>query len=238
VSADESPYDVDVRNDLSGADYSAPDRVVGLDGKSYPATRTNNQRNPALEHLTLEELEEWNNLAAGLHFRHDLRRVVHLRSEARSRAVQRQRHAAHVAVKRLESTGDTSDEEIKIQHDTAVLYKKLTGLIAAGHLRWDDHKGDWVKRPVLTRTDNRPPAYTSDELLDRFDKVRRNGRGWTGRCPAHNDRNPSLAIAEGDKGWLLKCWANCDFRDIVAAAPCWLLMVTFEAGQPSILEGR
>ena len=29
--------------------------------------------------------------------------------------------------------------------------------------------------------------------------ARRNGKGcWTARCPAHDDRNPSLSIADGD----------------------------------------
>lgn len=177
------------------------------------------ETNPALEHLTLEELEEWNNLAVGLHFRHDLPRVVRLRSEARGRAVQRQRHHAHAAAKRVESTADASPEEIKIQHDTAVLYEKLTSLTDAGHLRWSDYESDWAKRPVITRTDqNRPPAYTETELLDRFDKVRRSGKGWTARYTAHEDSRPSLSISSGNKGWLIKCWANCDFRDIVAAA--------------------
>ena len=109
-------------------------------------------------------------------------------------------------------------DEIRVQHDTAKLYARITRLIAAGKLRWDDYKSDWVPRPTFTRTDStRPPSYTTEELLSRFDKVRRHGKGWTGRCPAHTDKHPSLAIAEGDKGWLLKCWAGCTFTDIVAA---------------------
>jgi hypothetical protein len=37
------------------------------------------------------------------------------------------------------------------------------------------------------------------------------------RCPAHEDRTPSLAVSEGDKGVLIHCWAGCDPRFIVEA---------------------
>jgi hypothetical protein len=172
--------------------------------------------NPAPE--SLADLEDWASFTAGLHFRHDLVRVVRLRSEARGRAAQRQRRHARGAVQRIQPNRLTTDE-LEVQRETAKLYAQLTRLTDAGKLRWSDDKSDWVKRPVISRTDqNRPPAYTETELLDRFDKVRRSGKGWTARCTAHEDRHPSLAITEGDKGWLLKCWAGCDFADIVAGA--------------------
>lgn len=39
----------------------------------------------------------------------------------------------------------------------------------------------------------------------------RTGNGWTARCPAHEDRNPSLSIREGREGRVLvKCFAGCD----------------------------
>ena len=172
--------------------------------------------NPAPE--SLADLEDWASFTAGLHFRHDLVRVVRLRGEARRRAVQRQRCHARGAAQRTQPNRLTADE-LEVQRETAKLYAQLTRLTDAGKLRWSDDKSDWVKRPVITRTDqNRLPAYTEDELLARFDKVRRSGKGWTARCTAHEDRRPSLSISSGDKGWLIKCWANCDFRDIVAAA--------------------
>jgi hypothetical protein len=47
-------------------------------------------------------------------------------------------------------------------------------------------------------------------LLSRLPDAKRNGKGWTARCPAHDDRNPSLSIAEGDDGRvLLHCHAGC-----------------------------
>jgi len=55
-------------------------------------------------------------------------------------------------------------------------------------------------------------------FLDRLEKVRSNGKGWTARCPAHDDRNPSLSIGEGDDGQvLLKCHAGCETESVVAA---------------------
>ena len=57
-----------------------------------------------------------------------------------------------------------------------------------------------------------------DNLLDRLDGVRRAGKGWIARCPAHDDGNPSLAIAEGDNGVVLvRCHAGCELHQITAA---------------------
>lgn len=49
-------------------------------------------------------------------------------------------------------------------------------------------------------------------------KPHKNGSGWTSLCPAHEDSNPSLSIADSPTGTiLLKCHAGCDFKTIVAA---------------------
>ncbi len=192
----------------------------GAASQPFVGEQTDTQQDNELDCQPLEaNLEEWASFTAGLHFRDDLVRMVRLRSEARRRAVQRQRADAAVAAARLEPLPDTADE-VEIRGETAVLYNKLTRLVAAGKLRWDDHKSTWVARPIYTtRTDStRPPSYTVEELLSRFDKVRRHGKGWIARCAAHEDKRPSLAITQGDKGWLIKCWAHCDFRDIVTAA--------------------
>jgi hypothetical protein len=55
------------------------------------------------------------------------------------------------------------------------------------------------------------------ELLSRLD-AKRVGGGWQARCPAHDDRTPSLSLGEGDDGRiLLKCHAGCAAGQIVAA---------------------
>lgn len=46
---------------------------------------------------------------------------------------------------------------------------------------------------------------------------RRNGHGWLCRCPAHDDRTPSLSVATGRGGrLLLTCFAGCEATDILA----------------------
>jgi hypothetical protein len=58
------------------------------------------------------------------------------------------------------------------------------------------------------------------KLLDRLDGVRQSGAGrWLAKCPAHEDRGPSLSIRETDDGTtLVKCFAGCGAADVVAAA--------------------
>lgn len=52
---------------------------------------------------------------------------------------------------------------------------------------------------------------TAAKLLDRLEYVRGNGRDrWVARCPAHDDRDPSLSIAETTDGRvLIHCHAGC-----------------------------
>lgn len=56
------------------------------------------------------------------------------------------------------------------------------------------------------------------DLSARLDGFRADGNGWRARCPAHDDRNPSLSIAYGEGGRiLLKCHAGCTFEQITGA---------------------
>jgi hypothetical protein len=60
---------------------------------------------------------------------------------------------------------------------------------------------------------------TAGGLIARFGHVRRNRKGWTARCPAHDDHENSLSLAIGDDGrLLLNCFAGCRPQPIVAAA--------------------
>lgn len=58
------------------------------------------------------------------------------------------------------------------------------------------------------------------EILSRFD-VKRGPRGEDGyyecRCPAHDDRKASLIIGPGETGVRVKCLANCQTEDVLAA---------------------
>ena len=49
-------------------------------------------------------------------------------------------------------------------------------------------------------------------------KPTRSGAGWTARCPAHDDRRPSLSISESADGRvLLHCFAGCRVKAVVKA---------------------
>jgi hypothetical protein len=59
-----------------------------------------------------------------------------------------------------------------------------------------------------------PPV---ESLVSRL-HAKRSGGGWKAKCPAHNDKEPSLGISEGADGRaLLKCWAGCETNDVLAA---------------------
>ncbi len=55
------------------------------------------------------------------------------------------------------------------------------------------------------------------ELLPRLENVRKNGDGFTARCPAHDDAHNSLSVAERDGKLLLFCHAGCSFKDVIRA---------------------
>ncbi len=57
----------------------------------------------------------------------------------------------------------------------------------------------------------------TEDFLCQLDRVRRSSRGWTARCPAHDDRSPSLSVAEGEQSVLVHCFANCEPEAICRA---------------------
>jgi hypothetical protein len=55
-------------------------------------------------------------------------------------------------------------------------------------------------------------------VLSRLPDAKRNGTGWVARCPAHDDRHPSLSIGEGENGCaLICCHAGCSPEAVVQA---------------------
>lgn len=55
-------------------------------------------------------------------------------------------------------------------------------------------------------------------LLSRLDNPRQIGPDrWQARCPAHEDRTPSLSIRLTTDRLLIHCWAGCGADDILAA---------------------
>ncbi len=69
---------------------------------------------------------------------------------------------------------------------------------------------------VRLTTETAAPASI---LLSRLDKVRPTGPGrWLARCPAHEDRSPSLSVRETEQGAvLLHCFGGCPSADVLAA---------------------
>lgn len=59
---------------------------------------------------------------------------------------------------------------------------------------------------------------TVDEFVSQLERARKSGPGWTARCPAHEDRSPSLSVREGDDGRVLvHCFGGCTTDKICAA---------------------
>jgi len=55
-------------------------------------------------------------------------------------------------------------------------------------------------------------------LLGRFEKVAKQGRGFKALCPAHDDHKHSLSIMPGDDGRILiKCHAGCETEAVLAS---------------------
>jgi len=75
----------------------------------------------------------------------------------------------------------------------------------------------------------RDVAVRVDDLLNQLGAVRRTSRGWSARCPAHNDRWPSLSVAEGERGLLVKCFAGCTVKEICAALGLTVADLFFDA---------
>jgi len=56
-----------------------------------------------------------------------------------------------------------------------------------------------------------------DRVLSRLPNARRGEKGWTAKCPHHEDSTASLSIAEGADGRaLVHCFAGCPSLDVVA----------------------
>src|SRR5690242_6321372 len=62
------------------------------------------------------------------------------------------------------------------------------------------------------------PGPIVAEVLRRVERPRKSAAGWTALCPAHEDREPSLSLAEGSDGRaLLTCHRGCPVDAIAAA---------------------
>lgn len=92
-----------------------------------------------------------------------------------------------------------------------MLSEKRTGPHAANVATGESSKG----AAQFYVTTHRPV----DALLERLASVKKTRPDrWQARCPAHDDRSPSLSITETAEGIVLvKCWAGCSASEVVAA---------------------
>ena len=59
------------------------------------------------------------------------------------------------------------------------------------------------------------PVYL---ILDRLSGVKQHGEQFIARCPAHEDRTPSLSVRRGDDGRaLIHCFAGCEPETVLDA---------------------
>jgi hypothetical protein len=83
---------------------------------------------------------------------------------------------------------------------------------------------------------------SAENLLSRLERVKRTGAGrYQARCPAHDDKGPSLSIRELDDGRVLvHCFAGCDVHSVLSAAGLVFddLFPPRELGHHAKREGR
>lgn len=81
----------------------------------------------------------------------------------------------------------------------------------------------WMERcPGWIATELPAPgciAMSVETIVSRLDGVRESGSGrYLARCPAHEDKSPSLSIREKDDGRvLLHCFAGCETESVLDA---------------------
>lgn len=72
---------------------------------------------------------------------------------------------------------------------------------------------------MITDLSSKKKPCGIDVLLSRLENVKDKGAGrWSARCPAHDDKSPSLVIRElADGRILLHCFTGCSVDSVVAA---------------------
>jgi hypothetical protein len=87
----------------------------------------------------------------------------------------------------------------------------------------DNKKAAPVGQLVTAKYQNSPVHFNNIEsklniFLNRLDGVKTNGPcKWLAKCPAHNDRSPSLAIKLVDDRILIHCFAGCSIQAVLDA---------------------
>lgn len=70
----------------------------------------------------------------------------------------------------------------------------------------------------MTNVKSVAQKLTIEDIAGRLDHAKRLSDGtWSARCPAHEDRMPSLSLTERSGKILIHCHAGCETGDILAA---------------------
>jgi RecA-family ATPase len=56
--------------------------------------------------------------------------------------------------------------------------------------------------------------WTAERVARLLKKAKRSPTGWKACCPAHDDSEPSLFMADADDGIAMRCYAGCTYREI------------------------
>jgi hypothetical protein len=68
------------------------------------------------------------------------------------------------------------------------------------------------------RTNSKLYNCTVHDVLGKLKNVKRSGKGWSARCPTHDDQKNSLSVTEGDDGTvLIHCHAGCSYEKVATA---------------------
>ena len=60
-------------------------------------------------------------------------------------------------------------------------------------------------------------SLTAEGIAEGLGSGYQHGQGWMACCPAHEDRNPSLSLTDGENGPLVHCHAGCPQGDVIEA---------------------
>ena len=61
-------------------------------------------------------------------------------------------------------------------------------------------------------------VYSAEEIAYQLGKRKQQGKDWLCCCPAHDDKNPSLSLRDGDDGKLIvHCYTGCSFQEVFKA---------------------
>ncbi len=61
------------------------------------------------------------------------------------------------------------------------------------------------------------PEAHLELVLARLEQVKKTREGYMARCPAHEDKTPSLSVGIGENLILLYCWAGCNVNVVMTA---------------------